>query len=276
MKYGVFLPSFGRYGDPELIINTAVEMEDAGWDGIFLPDHLFHDQVNGFLDPLLLLSAIATRTEKIRLGTWIIPIPRRQPWQLARDLARLDILSKGRVILGAGLGSPPTDFTKIGIDYYPKQLANRMDEALDIITKFWSGETFSHEGEFYSLDEVNLGIVPIQRPRIPIWLAARWPSKKPIRRGAEWDGIMPITNRFPEQFTEAEMREMVAYYRLQLQSQNKSDGDILVSWDHLGNYDQEEFRQLAQEVGVTWLMDGLHPLKGDLQGQLNHLREGPP
>jgi alkanesulfonate monooxygenase SsuD/methylene tetrahydromethanopterin reductase-like flavin-dependent oxidoreductase (luciferase family) len=64
VKYGVFLPSFGRYGDPELIIDTAIELEDAGWDGIFLPDHLFHDQVNGFLDPLLLLQPLPQGLKK--------------------------------------------------------------------------------------------------------------------------------------------------------------------------------------------------------------------
>lgn len=122
--------------------------------------------------------------------SWITPIPRRQPWQLAKDLATLDRLSDGRVTLGVGLGTP-SDYTRFGQSWEPKQLGRKYDEALDIIDGLWSGEPFSYRGEFFSIDHAVLRPTPVQAPRIPIIVGGLWPNKKPFHRGARWDGIVP-------------------------------------------------------------------------------------
>jgi alkanesulfonate monooxygenase SsuD/methylene tetrahydromethanopterin reductase-like flavin-dependent oxidoreductase (luciferase family) len=107
-KHGLYLqnsPAYlGDLADPESMVEYAVAAEEAGWDGVFLADGLTPQFPS--VDPWITLSGIATRTERLRLGTWVTPIPRRHPWQVAQDLATLDHLSNGRVLLGAGLGNP--------------------------------------------------------------------------------------------------------------------------------------------------------------------------
>ena len=153
MKHGLFIGSFGEGADPEFVLSTSIAAEKAGWDAILLPDHLFHENSDPFLDPWVMLSGIASRTSKIKLGTWVTPIARRQPWQLAKDLSTLDRLSNGRIIFGVGLGSPPSDFTKVGLDFTPKHVAEKMDEALFIITELWKGEPLNFKGKYYDIDK---------------------------------------------------------------------------------------------------------------------------
>ena len=106
MKFGVNVPNFGEYSDPRSFALLAREAEQAGWDGVFVWDHLlfFADTVG---DPWILLAAAATATNRIRLGPMVTPVPRRRPWKLAREAVSLDHLSNGRVILGVGIGFPP-------------------------------------------------------------------------------------------------------------------------------------------------------------------------
>src|SRR5947208_17025602 len=98
MKFGVSMPNAG---DPAVLVDLAVEVERAGWDGYFLWDHV---QMRPSLplthDPWVLLGAMAVRTERIRLGTMVTPVPRRRPWKLAKEIATVDHLSGGRMILG--------------------------------------------------------------------------------------------------------------------------------------------------------------------------------
>ena len=109
MKYGVNLPNFGYFSDPNCVVEIAKEAENAGWDGFFLWDHINGDPP--FADPWVLLSAIAANTEKMNIGPIITPLPRRRPWVVARQAVTLDHLSLGRLILGVGLGNPPdSDF----------------------------------------------------------------------------------------------------------------------------------------------------------------------
>ncbi len=139
---------------------------------------------------MITLAGIATRTEQITLGTWITPVPRRQPWQLARNLATLDQLSDGRVLLGTGLGTGP-DFTHFGREYDQQKLGEAFDEALDIIAGLWHGEPFSYDGDHYTINEAVMLPTPIQQPRIPIVIGGWWPFKAAFHRGARWDGIAP-------------------------------------------------------------------------------------
>ncbi|MFW6153451.1 MAG: LLM class flavin-dependent oxidoreductase [Halobacteriota archaeon] len=193
LKHGIVLPNWEVDGDTERLVEYAVAAEAAGWDGVFLADHLAMSGEDGpppFPDPWITLAGIAARTEKLRLVSWVTPIPRRQPWQVARDLATLDRLSDGRVILGTGLGRA-FDYTTFGTPYEPKLLGRRYDEALDVITGLWTGEPFSYEGEHFTVDEAVMQPRPVQEPRIPIIVGGLWPNKQPFHRGARWDGMIP-------------------------------------------------------------------------------------
>jgi alkanesulfonate monooxygenase SsuD/methylene tetrahydromethanopterin reductase-like flavin-dependent oxidoreductase (luciferase family) len=151
MKFGLDIPTAGVYADPRKLADLAAEAEDAGWDGFFLWDIVFAEDTfnTPVLDPWIALSAIAMRTQRIRIGAMLTPLPRRRPWQVARETASLDLLSNGRLVFGAGLGYQARDFTPFGEDFDLKKRAEQLDEGLEILTGLWSGKPFSFHGKHY-------------------------------------------------------------------------------------------------------------------------------
>jgi alkanesulfonate monooxygenase SsuD/methylene tetrahydromethanopterin reductase-like flavin-dependent oxidoreductase (luciferase family) len=191
MKYCLNLALSGIDGDIHRLVEFAVLAEEAGWDGLSLEDYIVYsaDQRRVTYDPWLAFTAIALRTERIRLGVMVTPLSRRRPWKVAREAVTLDHLSNGRLILGVGIGdgSAP-DFERFGDVTDARQRAAMLDEALDVLVGLWSGEPFSYLGEHYRVDEVTFLPMPVQTPRIPIWVGGGWPLKGPTRRAARWDG----------------------------------------------------------------------------------------
>ena len=101
MRFGIHIANFGDFHDPRAITDLARLAEDAGWDGFFLWDHILYAKARRpVLDPWIVLAAVAMRTERIRLSPLVTPLPRRRPWQVAREAVTLDHLSGGRLILG--------------------------------------------------------------------------------------------------------------------------------------------------------------------------------
>ena len=136
---------------PGTVATVATAAEQAGWDGLFVWDHVVHSRHRRpFGDPWMLLTAAALATSRIRLGTLVTPVARRRPQQLARQVATLDSLSGGRVIFGAGLGGPIEDeYGSFGEPTDPVVLAERLDEGLDLLQRYWSGEPVNHHGRHY-------------------------------------------------------------------------------------------------------------------------------
>ena len=154
----------------------ATDAEQAGWDGVFLWDHLV--LMPGVRldvhDPWVLLGAMAQATERVLLGTLVTPLARRRPWVVARHLITLDHLSGGRAVLGVGLGDPPdADFAAFGDPSDPRERAALLDEGLTIVDGLLRGP-LSHKGERYQVDSELLPR-PVQRPR-PV------PALRPRRR----------------------------------------------------------------------------------------------
>src|SRR3954468_4141176 len=124
------------------------------------------------------MAAIACATERIKIGPLITPPARRRIQKLARETVTLDRLSGGRLIFGAGLGSDNSgEFSKFGEEADAKARAQLLDDGLAQLVRYWDGEFEPR---------------PVQKPRIPVWLAARWPNRKPVRRALAWDGLFPI------------------------------------------------------------------------------------
>lgn len=114
MRCGLYLPPFGPFGDPNVIVDLAVRAEMAGWDGIFLWDHVVSD-MPPVADPWTTVAAMAVATERTLIGTTVAPLPRRRPWVVARHASTVSRLSGGRLVLGVGLGSDETgDFSRFG------------------------------------------------------------------------------------------------------------------------------------------------------------------
>jgi hypothetical protein len=183
VKHGLWLRTNEAVSDA---IETAVLAEEAGWDGVFVADSIWE----GWADPWTTLAAVAVRTERIRIGTWVTPLPHKTPWWLANTVATLDRLSGGRVILGVGLGAQ-FEYEMFGGQLDMKALGRKYDEALEVITGLWSGEPFSFEGEFFKIENAKLPVTPVQKPRVPVLMGCWWPNRKPFQRAARYDGIMP-------------------------------------------------------------------------------------
>jgi alkanesulfonate monooxygenase SsuD/methylene tetrahydromethanopterin reductase-like flavin-dependent oxidoreductase (luciferase family) len=203
MRQALFAPNFGTFSDPSLVADLAVRAEAAGWDGWFFWDHVVHrDGDEPTADPWVTLAAVAVKTERIRIGPMITPIPRRRPWNVARQATTLDHLSKGRLVLGVGLGTWGTpEFSGFSEEQSPVVRASMLDEGLELIEELWSGEEVNHRGTHYTVDGVKFLPVPVQKP-IPIWVAAEWPNRRPMRRAARFGGIFPIRLPGPEALEE--------------------------------------------------------------------------
>ncbi|TCO65579.1 LLM class flavin-dependent oxidoreductase [Actinocrispum wychmicini] len=195
MRFSVSIPNFGDFADPEAVAVLAQAVEHAGWDALFVWDHMVHEKrlAREIADPWILLTAAAMVTSRIKLGTMVTPVARRRPQKLAREVTTLDRLTGGRMILGVGLGDPVDDeYGAFGEPTDRRELAARLDEGLEVLDRLWSGERTTYEGTYLTVRDVVFRPTPVQRPRVPIWVGGRWPNKAPMRRAARWDGAVPI------------------------------------------------------------------------------------
>jgi alkanesulfonate monooxygenase SsuD/methylene tetrahydromethanopterin reductase-like flavin-dependent oxidoreductase (luciferase family) len=187
MKRGIFLAPFDEFADPRLIAELARDAERARFDGFFLWDHVaYREPVEAILDPWVCMAAVAAATERLLIGPLITPPARRRIHKLARESATLDLLSGGRFVFGAGLGSDNSgEFSKFGEEADPRARAQLLDDGLAELQRYWDG-----------------AFLPKPAHRIPIWLAARWPNRRPVRRAARFDGLFPIDLPGPEALAE--------------------------------------------------------------------------
>jgi alkanesulfonate monooxygenase SsuD/methylene tetrahydromethanopterin reductase-like flavin-dependent oxidoreductase (luciferase family) len=190
-RRGIFVAPFEDLSEPALVAELAALAEARGWDGFFLWDHVeYREPVRALADPWVTLSAVAVATRQLTIGPMVTPLARRRPHQLARETVTLDRLSGGRLVLGVGLGSDRTgefDPDRFGEEADPRARAGLLDEGLDRLLAYWDGEFEPR---------------PLQRPRIPVWVAARWPHRRPLRRAARFDGVFPIDLPGPEALAE--------------------------------------------------------------------------
>jgi alkanesulfonate monooxygenase SsuD/methylene tetrahydromethanopterin reductase-like flavin-dependent oxidoreductase (luciferase family) len=207
MRYSVNVPNFGEFAAPEVFAEVARRAEEAGWDALLVWDHVVEhkDRRREIADPWILLTAAALATRRIRLGTAITPVARRRPAKLAREVATLDRLTGGRMVLGAGLGAPVDDeYASFGDTTDTRVL----DEGLHALELLWSGAPVSYRGGQVTIDDVVLLPAPVQRPRVPIWVGGCWPNKAPMRRAARWDGAIPTMAGGIEAARPSEVREV--------------------------------------------------------------------
>ena len=188
------MTTFGLYaaiGDPprgehlrqciDEVCAEAQLAEQVGFDAILVGEH--HQHRDGFLpSPLIVSTAVAVRTQKIRIGTGILLLPLYHPVHVAEDAATLDIISNGRLILGVGMGYQAGDFGAFGIP--PGQRVSRLEEGIDIIRACWTQDTVSYDGKRFRLDDVAIYPKPLQRPHPPIWVGAM--ADASIRRAAQY------------------------------------------------------------------------------------------
>ncbi len=243
-KRGIFVAPFDELVDPNVLAGLAASAEEHGWDGFFVWDHVrYRRPVQAVADPWVALAAVASATERIRLGPLVTPLSRRRIHKLARETVTLDLLSRGRLTLGVGLGSDRNDeLEPFGEVVDPRERARLLDAGLDRLGAYWGGE---------------FEPPPVQSPRIPVWVAARWPNRRPIRRAARWDGLFPIELPDPEAL--AKLRGEVHALR----SDAGRDGpfDLVVDLpvgSEVGPW---------EKAGATWVLAdfGLEPRERDVR-----------
>jgi alkanesulfonate monooxygenase SsuD/methylene tetrahydromethanopterin reductase-like flavin-dependent oxidoreductase (luciferase family) len=278
MKYGLDIPTAGTYADPRILAELAAEAEEAGWDGFFIWDVLFAESQAAVpvIDPWVALAAIAMRTRRIKIGAFLTPLPRRRPWQVARETVTLDLLSDGRLIFGAALGYQARDFTAFGEEYGARMRAEKLDEALEVLKGLWSGETFSFQGKHYQVNDVCFLPKPLQVPRIPVWLAGGWPKRKPLRRAVGWDGIylMTVNQVTGELLTSEEISEIVAY----LKANREGNGPFDIAINGETPADPRKGAEIVRpyyEAGATWWVE-YEASRQSFEEYRERIRQGPP
>jgi alkanesulfonate monooxygenase SsuD/methylene tetrahydromethanopterin reductase-like flavin-dependent oxidoreductase (luciferase family) len=263
VRYGICLANIGTYSDPATAIRVAQTAEGAGWDGLFVWDHLSFVWGPPGADPWIVLAAVAAETERIRIGTAVTPVARRRPHVLAQTVATLDVLSGGRVTFGAGLGGVPSEFGKFGEPQDARVRAAMLDEGLDLLRRLWSGEEVRHQGDHFVVDGVTLAPLPVQQP-LPIWIGGSRPPS--LRRAARWDGWVADS---------ADPTGMTL-----------SPDDVARSIDTIGRGDDYDVAVLGQSdrgdaaayerAGANWWLENVHDVRGDLNEMLQLVGAGPP
>jgi alkanesulfonate monooxygenase SsuD/methylene tetrahydromethanopterin reductase-like flavin-dependent oxidoreductase (luciferase family) len=278
MKFGINIPNFGYFGEPQNITYLSELVEKSGWDGLFIWDHVqaFPEWHRGlpFIDPWIALSIISMKTEKIFLGPYITPLPRRRPWQVYRQATSIDHLSKGRLMLGFGIGTPEFDFSSFGDTSDPKIKGEMLDEALEIINKFQTQEPFSYNGKYYNLNDVLLNPGPYKK-KIPIFIAGQWPNKKPMRRAAKFDGVVPISSTWPEYLSPDEINELHQY----IVSHRTRDDPIEIMVGGITPSDKSEGKSIIkkyEKVGMTWWSEDINAIRGPIDELIERIETGPP
>jgi alkanesulfonate monooxygenase SsuD/methylene tetrahydromethanopterin reductase-like flavin-dependent oxidoreductase (luciferase family) len=266
VRYGIVLPG----GTATQQLAQAEAAERAGWDGVFVWEAAYG------VDAWTLLAAIAARTERVRLGTMLTPLPWRRPWKVASQVVTLDQLSGGRAILAVGLGAVASDLPDTGEVVDLRARAAMMDEGIDLVRELWSGRQAFH-GAHYRYDCSRDDLIRVGRPvqeRIPIWVVGVWPRPKSMRRVLRCDGILP---QFGEgQGTPQLLAELTAW----LADHDADESfDVIAEGETNGATAAETVRPWA-EAGATWWMETRWEMPHDSAERMREVDEriaaGPP
>ena len=279
MQFAIDLPPFGPFSDPNRAAELAEVAEEAGWHGFFLWDHINYklegsSETVQIADPWIHLAAMALHTKNIKLGPMVTPLARRRPWKVARETVTLDHLSGGRLVLGVGLGSDyDGEYSDFGEPTDARVHGAMLDEGLAILTRLWSGEQVSYQGQHYQISPVRFLPIPLQRPRIPIWVAGIWPHKKPFRRAAQFDGVYPQISGHalePE-----DLREVLAF--LQAQRTQTTSFDVLAYGLTSGTDKAADAAHVAAfaHAGATWWLEHFAP-QHTFEQVRQRIQHGPP
>ena len=271
MRFGLSIPNFA---EPDRLLDIARAAEASGWDGWFLWDHILVDREHAVpvSEPWTVLAAAAIATSRIRLGTMVTPLARRRPWVLARQVTTVDHLSKGRAVLGVGLGVPPeVEYTPFGESADPKHHAALVDEGLTVLDALWQGEPVTHRGPAFGLDGVQFAPRPVQRPACRSGPPARYPlvqacdelrggtascRSTPRRRSS----VRPVPTRWRQSSPTSPARGTL------------DDFDVAV-WTVADDHDT---RAAYEQAGATWIIEGPAPGDDWLDDAAGMASAGPP
>src|SRR5580700_5855321 len=190
MRVGIHLPHIGRKAGPEAIRRAAIQAEELGFSDAWSSEHIIIPKGASyppsalFYDPVLSLTWAAAATERVGLGTSVLVLPMRHPLPLAKELATLQNLSAGRLILGAGVGWLEAEFAALGVPF--NERGRRTDEGIAMMRAVWSDDPVSFDSRWIPAVIDNMRMMPKPEKSIPIWIGGT--SDAALKRAARLDG----------------------------------------------------------------------------------------
>jgi probable F420-dependent oxidoreductase len=208
MKIGIASVGLGPFSDPDIIAHVARTAEECGFESLWAPDHSAipdghhtkcpytpDGEIPGgpnapLVEPISALSFVAGLTSKIKLGTGVMILPQRHPLYVAKEIATLDRISKGRAILGIGSGWCAEEFEALGLDF--RQRGKRTDEAMQALRVLWCDDPSTFQGTHFSFHRIRSFPKPVQEGGVSILVGGH--SRAAARRAARYgDGFFPLT-----------------------------------------------------------------------------------
>lgn len=187
MEFGVCIPHYGKPVEIDQMLGVARSAEELGFASVWVTDHVFVPRTldiiyrDNMLEPLAMLSHLAAVVSRVRLGTSVIILPYRNPIIVAKMLATIDQLSRGRLIVGAAVGWMEEEFRALNVPFAERGALS--DESLRIIRDIWTHGVVHHQGTFYQYEDMQASPRPVQQPGPPIWIGGN--SARARRRVAE-------------------------------------------------------------------------------------------
>jgi probable F420-dependent oxidoreductase len=263
MKLGFLFANAGPFADPDLLTHFAVAAEAAGVESLWTVEHVFvpvgyksqypYDKSGKMPlgentpipDPVLPLAFAAAKTEKIRLATGVMILPQRHPAYVAKQMATLDVLSKGRAILGVGVGWLKEEFDALGVTFETR--AERTREAVAAIRSLWRGNAEAFEGKFFRWGPVAAYPTPVQPRGVPIVVGGHTDiaAKRAARYG---DGF------FPGRGSETELARLVDVMRAECAKVGRDPSEIEITFPLLAQ--DMDFVRRCRSLGVGRLVTG--------------------
>ena len=200
MKFGLILPNNWGVADPQDIVDIAVKAEDMGFNSVWVNHHIVHvgyvlDRLGTrpYYDALTVLTYVAAKTERVKLGTSVLVLPYTNPLALAKTLSTIDVMSGGRVVAGVGVGALKPENDALSSDYATRGAYS--DEAIDIMKALWTQDDPAYDGKSYQFSDIKFEPKPTQKPHIPILIggASNPALRRVARAGNGWhpQGMSP-------------------------------------------------------------------------------------
>ena len=244
MRYGFYLPTRGPLGNADDITEIVLGGERLGYATIVIGDHIVFPVTvaspypytvdGGFpgvgdaMEQLTLMSFVAGITKSTRLVTSVMILPHRNPLVTAKVLATIDVLSKGRVTVGVGVGWMREEFEALSAPDFDKRGASS-NEYLEIFKKCWTQDPVSHEGEFYSFKELRCVPHPVQKPHPPIWIGGH--SKAALRRVAKYaDGWHPVGATSASPLPPEEFQGLLDQLKRMMEAEGRDFDELTISF----------------------------------------------
>jgi probable F420-dependent oxidoreductase len=252
MKFGIHLPQFGRAAGPETIRKAAIEAEQQGYDDIWVSDHLAipvdapYPPTAYIYEPLVSLTWAAAATTRVGLGTSVLVLPMRHPLVLAKMLATLDLMSGGRLIVGAAVGWLEAEFDALGVPF--DERGKRSDETIAMLRACWTEDPVTLEGERVAASFKAMRTLPQPARPIPIWVGGHGEPafRRAVRHGDGWHGSRK---------TPAEAGPIVKRLRRE-RPEESFTLSLRTNWDALSDDPDAIRRQIAEyrKIGIQHLM----------------------